>query len=110
MTKQHVARMALDAIRIGRRHRRNLGDIDTLVASIRDLGLLHPPAVTLDGRLIAGRRRLEAVRRLGWREVPVNVVYLPCRGRGMPLGMSALAGEATTGRWQARQLPPRQPH
>jgi N6-adenosine-specific RNA methylase IME4/ParB-like chromosome segregation protein Spo0J len=64
------------SIRIGERHRKDLGDVDGLAASIRDVGLLHPVVVTPDRRLIAGRRRLEAVSRLGWAEVPARVVDL----------------------------------
>ncbi|MDQ8043861.1 MAG: ParB/RepB/Spo0J family partition protein [Patulibacter sp.] len=55
------------------RHRRDLGDIDGLVASIADVGLLQPLVVAPDGRLIAGGRRLAAIRSLGWNEVAVNV-------------------------------------
>ena len=38
------------------------------------MGLLHPIVATPDLRLIAGQRRLEACKTLGWREVPVRVV------------------------------------
>ena len=38
--------------------------------SIAEVGLLHPVVVTPEGRLIAGQRRLEACRQLGWTEVP----------------------------------------
>jgi ParB-like chromosome segregation protein Spo0J len=59
---------------IGERYRKDLGDIAALANSIRDVGLIQPLVVTSDLRLVAGRRRLEAVRELGWDEVPVNVV------------------------------------
>ena len=52
----------------------DLGDIGTLAASIGAVGLLHPIVVSPAGELIAGRRRLQAVRALGWEEVPVHVV------------------------------------
>ncbi len=68
--------VALDKIQVGRRQRQDLGDIDALAASIGALGLLQPLVVTPDHRLIAGQRRLEAVRRLGWTEVDVRVVEL----------------------------------
>lgn len=35
--------------------------------------LLHPVVVTAEGRLVAGHRRLEAVRSLGWPDVEVTV-------------------------------------
>ncbi|MGH2447587.1 MAG: ParB N-terminal domain-containing protein [Chloroflexota bacterium] len=67
-------RMALSAIRIGERHRRDLGDIDALARNIREVGLLHPVVVRPDGALIAGERRLAAMRLLGWAEIPVTVM------------------------------------
>ena len=68
--------MRIDTIRIGERHRKQLGDIEALAQSIADVGLLHPVVVTPDGMLIAGQRRLAAVRLLGWADVPVTVVDL----------------------------------
>ncbi len=68
--------LAIDRIRVGDRHRHDLGDLDALARSIEDVGLLHPVVVTPDGLLVAGMRRLEACRRLGMRRVPVTVVDL----------------------------------
>lgn len=62
-------------IRIGTRHRKDLGNIDALAASIDDVGLLHPVVITPSGLLIAGERRLAAIKRLGWEEIPVNVAH-----------------------------------
>jgi len=67
---------------IGIRHRRDLGDIDSLARSIADVGLLHPIVVRADGVLIAGARRLAACRALGWSEIPVHVVDLERIERG----------------------------
>jgi N6-adenosine-specific RNA methylase IME4 len=64
----------LAEIRIGKRHRHGVGDARSLAASIAKLGLLHPVVVDGNGRLVAGARRLAAVRLLGWRDVPVRVV------------------------------------
>jgi ParB family chromosome partitioning protein len=50
---------------IGRRHRKDMGDINGLARSMREVGLLHLPVVTSDGILIAGERRLAAARALG---------------------------------------------
>ena len=36
----------LDSIRIGERHRKDMGDIDGLARSIADVGLLHPIVIT----------------------------------------------------------------
>jgi ParB family chromosome partitioning protein len=66
----------IKAIRIGRRHRFDMGDIHALAASIAEIGLLHPIVVTPDGKLIAGARRLAACKLLGWATVPVTVAPL----------------------------------
>ena len=68
--------MKISEIRIGKRYRKDLGDIAPLAKSIQEIGLLHPIVVTPSGELIAGRRRLEALKSLGWEEAPVNVVDL----------------------------------
>jgi hypothetical protein len=59
---------------IGVRHRRDLGDIDSLARSITDVGLLHPIVIRPDGVLIAGARRLAACKALGWSEIPVRIM------------------------------------
>jgi ParB-like chromosome segregation protein Spo0J len=55
-TRRHV--MAIADIKVGKRHRRDLGDIAALAESIKAVGLLHPIVVQPDGKLIAGARRL----------------------------------------------------
>jgi ParB family chromosome partitioning protein len=62
------------AIRIGERDRTELGDLTELADSIAAVGLLHPIVVTANLDLVAGGRRLTAVKQLGWTEVPVTVV------------------------------------
>src|SRR6516225_3958994 len=74
--------IAIEAIRVGERHRRDLGDIAALAESIRTVGLLHPPVVRSDGALVAGARRLAACRLLGWTEVPVHTIDLEQIVRG----------------------------
>jgi len=78
----HSPLRSIDEISVGFRYRRDLGDVRALARSIEEVGLLHPVVVTPDGRLIAGRRRLEACRLLGWRDVPVTVVDLLQAARG----------------------------
>lgn len=63
----------IDSIVIGVRHRKELGDIESLMESILKVGLLQPVTVTPDGVLVCGRRRLEAAKRLGWRTLRVWV-------------------------------------
>lgn len=65
----------IDAIIIEGRHRYALGDIKSLAGSIDTIGLIHPVVVTPDNRLVAGERRLAALRSLGWEQVPVTVIH-----------------------------------
>jgi N6-adenosine-specific RNA methylase IME4 len=74
--------MRTDQIQVGYRYRKDLGDLRSLANSIAEVGLLHPIVVTPEGRLIAGQRRLEACRSLGWTEIPVTVVDLLQAARG----------------------------
>jgi ParB/RepB/Spo0J family partition protein len=70
------------AIRVGSRHRKDMGDLASLARGIADVGLLHAIVVTPDGRLIAGERRLRAARSLGWTRIPALVVDLAEIARG----------------------------
>jgi N6-adenosine-specific RNA methylase IME4 len=74
--------MRIADIQIGYRYRKDLGDVRLLANSIAEVGLLHPVVVTPEGRLIAGQRRLEACRKLGWTEIPATVVDLFQAARG----------------------------
>jgi ParB-like chromosome segregation protein Spo0J len=67
--------LPIAAIRVSRRRRRDFGDLNSLAGSIADLGLLQPLVVTPDHRLVAGERRLRAVRQFGWETVAVHVVH-----------------------------------
>jgi N6-adenosine-specific RNA methylase IME4 len=66
----------LDSIRVENRFRRELGNLSPLMNSIMALRLLHPVLVNSRYRLIAGARRLEACKRLGWKSIPARVVDL----------------------------------
>ena len=59
---------------MGSPSRKNLGSLKGLEKSISEYGLLHPIVITPEGVLIAGLRRLEAVKQLGWREIPVHII------------------------------------
>lgn len=64
-------RIAIADVVIGERVRKDLGDIEALVVSIRDeVGALMQPIVLGPGdQLVAGFRRLEACKRIGWTEI-----------------------------------------
>lgn len=68
--------MKIADIKIGNRFRKDLGDIQTLANSIQEIGLLQPIVINQNNELIAGQRRLEAGKILGWNEIPVTVVNL----------------------------------
>lgn len=66
--------IAIDEIVVGDRYRKNLGDIIGLSKSIETLGLLHPVVIDSRKNLVAGLRRMEAMRLLGWEDVPCRVM------------------------------------
>lgn len=68
-----MVHMQIEAVRVVGRHRKDLGDLDALAKSIASAGLINPITVTSDGQLIAGQRRLEACRLLGWDMIPCIV-------------------------------------
>jgi len=62
--------------------RSDLGQLDELIASIEEKGLLEPIVVrpVEDGfEVVAGYRRLEACKRLGWRRIPCHIIELDDR-------------------------------
>jgi N6-adenosine-specific RNA methylase IME4 len=63
----------LDEITVGERHRKDMGDINGLAASMAALELLQPIGITPDGILLWGERRLRAAQLLGWKTIPVIV-------------------------------------
>lgn len=67
----------ISSIRIEGRHRKDMGDLQALADSIKEVGLLQPIGVTSDKRLVFGERRLRAYRDiLGRKEVPAVIVDL----------------------------------
>src|SRR5262249_60596321 len=74
--------MKISDIVVGTRHRKDMGDVAGLAASIKELGLLHPIVVRPAGVLVAGERRLRAAKLLGWATIPVSVVDLEAVARG----------------------------
>lgn len=76
-TKQKITHLPTEAIQVEERLRGvSAAAVDTLVFSIRELGLLHPLQVQkIKGgyRLLDGMHRLTAARELGLVEVPVSV-------------------------------------
>lgn len=61
-------------IKVKRRVRKDLGDLEDLKNSLRRYGLLNP--ITLNGKyeLVAGERRLEAAKAIGWTNINANIL------------------------------------
>jgi ParB family chromosome partitioning protein len=51
------------------RIRKDLGDINSLAASLKQYGQISPIVISRNNVLIAGGRRLEAAKLLGWRTI-----------------------------------------
>ena len=64
----------LSKIIVNGRHRKDMGDLAALASSIDEVGLLHPLVVTPENHLVAGQRRLEALKTMGRKRAPVHVV------------------------------------
>lgn len=64
----------IDEIKIKKRVRKDLGDLETLKDSLRRYGLLSPITINTKNELVAGQRRLESAKQLGWTTITANVV------------------------------------
>jgi len=77
--KTRVDIIKVNDIELGQRYREDYGDIDDLVADIKEKGLIQPLAViesTEEGgsyRLLAGGRRFTAAKQAGIENVPANI-------------------------------------
>ena len=59
----------IEDIKVKKRLRKEPGDINTLADSLKRFGQINPIVITKRNVLIAGERRLEAARSLGWRTI-----------------------------------------
>lgn len=59
----------INDIKIKKRVRRDLGDLEALKNSLRTYGLLNPITINNKYELIAGERRLQAAKQLGWTNI-----------------------------------------
>lgn len=76
MSKCTVAMIPLNQITLGERFREDLGEIDELVTSIRERGIIQPLAVMKrdnDYLLLAGGRRFAACERAAMEEIPTRI-------------------------------------
>ena len=63
-----------DRVIVEDRIRSDYGNIEELANDIKENGLINPPVVTPDFRLIAGERRYRAMKMLGWPQIEVRVM------------------------------------
>lgn len=61
--------VSVDKIEIGPRFRKDLGDLDDLTDSIKKKGVIQPITLDTEFKLIAGERRLAAVKALGLKKI-----------------------------------------
>lgn len=66
-------KIKISDINIAERVRVDVGDLSPLVDSMDRLGLINPITVTDKNQLIAGYRRLQAAKRLGWEYIECTV-------------------------------------
>lgn len=61
-------------IKIKKRVRKDLGNLEDLKDSLRIYGLLNPITLNKKYELIAGERRLQAAMQLGWTSINANII------------------------------------
>jgi len=59
----------IEDIKVKKRVRKEMGDIAALAESMKRFGQISPILITKKNILVAGGRRLEAARSLGWRTI-----------------------------------------
>ena len=64
----------IEDIKVKRRIRKDLGDLEPLKDSLRIYGLMNPITLNSKYELVAGERRLQAAKELGWERI--NAVVL----------------------------------
>ena len=62
-------RVPIKDIIVKKRIRKDFGDIGLLAESMKGYGQISPIVLTKNNELIAGGRRLEAAKRLGWKTI-----------------------------------------
>lgn len=71
--------VSIEQIELGERFRIDYGNVTELATSITKDGLIHPPTChfrpdePIPYLLLAGGRRMAAIKQLGWKEVPIHI-------------------------------------
>jgi len=66
--------IVIEQIRIPDRVRKETGNLEPLMESLKRCGQLNPITVTRDFELVAGFRRLSAAKRLNWKLIDATIV------------------------------------
>lgn len=64
----------IEDIKVKKRVRRDLGDLTALKDSMHRHGLMNPITLNSNYELVAGERRLEAAKSLGWERINANIL------------------------------------
>ena len=67
----------IEDIKVKTRARKEMGDIAALAESMKRFGQISPIVITKKNVLVAGGRRLEAARSLGWSSINAVVADIP---------------------------------
>jgi len=67
-------RVDISSILLKKRIRQELQGIEDLAESMDRLGQLHPIIITNRNVLVAGRRRIEAAKSLGWKTIEATIL------------------------------------
>jgi ParB family chromosome partitioning protein len=69
-----IMQIAPEKVLIRRRVRHSLGNLEPLMESLKKYGQLNPIIINRKYELLAGRRRLEAARLLGWSQIQAVII------------------------------------
>ena len=70
---RNMSTRPVNKISVGKRYRKDLGDVKALAESIEDIGLLHPITVDEENRLLAGAV-VSPVQAARLEDIPVKVI------------------------------------
>ena len=77
--------ISLESIVVRKRIRRELGDISGLTESLKNYGQLTPIIINRKYELIAGFRRLQAAKKLGWKSIEAVMMDRPTEQQKLEL-------------------------
>ena len=73
---ENIIEIKVDLVGAHGRFRKDFGDLNSLAASIAEIGLLQPIGIDSGNQLVFGERRLRAFKMLGRETIPARIVNL----------------------------------